>query len=83
MAANRIVKVAYLWSPWSDFNHFSAYSRVFKVSELIALVFKMNVHKGHGQRSFSRSNLNKMSVRKAFRCLTQDLNGLIANCIPL
>ena len=44
MAANRKAKVAYLGSPWSDFNDFGVYSRVFKVSELIALVFKMIVH---------------------------------------
>ena len=50
MAANRIVKVAYLWSPWSDFNNFNVYSKVFKVSELIALVFKMIVRQGHGQK---------------------------------
>ena len=50
MAANRKEKVAYLWSPWSDFNHFSVYSRVFKVSELIELVFKMIVREGHGQK---------------------------------
>ena len=41
MAANRKAKVAYLLSTWSDFNNFSVYSRVFKVSELIAHVFKM------------------------------------------
>ena len=29
------------------------------------------------KRSFSRSNFKKMSVQKAFRCLIQDLNGLI------
>ena len=50
MAANRKEKVAYLWSPWSDFNNFSVYSRVFKVSELIELVFKMIVREGHGQK---------------------------------
>ena len=35
------------------------------------------------KRSFSRSNLQKMSVWKACRCLIQDLNGLIANYIPI
>ena len=50
MAANRKTKVAYLRSPWSDFNDFGVYSRVFKVSELIALVFKMIVHEGHSQK---------------------------------
>ena len=50
MAANRKMKVAYLGSPWSDFNDFGVYSRVFKVSQLIALVFKMIVHEGHSQR---------------------------------
>ena len=46
MAANRKVKVAYLWS----FNNFIVYSRVFKVSELIELVFKMIVRQGHSQK---------------------------------
>ena len=50
MAANRKAKVAYLWSPWSDFNNFSLYSGVFKVSELIELVFKMIVRQGHSQK---------------------------------
>ena len=47
MAANRKAKVAYLCSPWSDFNNFIVYSKVFKVSELIELVFKMIVRQGH------------------------------------
>ena len=50
MAANRKAKVAYLGSPWSDFNDFGVYSGVFKVSELIALVFKMIVHEGHSRK---------------------------------
>ena len=50
MAANRKAKVACLRSPWSDFNDFGVYSKVFKVSELIALVFKMIVHEGHSQK---------------------------------
>ena len=50
MAANRKAKVAYLWSPWSDFNNFSVYSRVFKVSELIELVFKTIARQGHSQK---------------------------------
>ena len=49
MAANRKAKVAYLGNPWSDFNDFGVYSRVFNVSDLIALVFKMIVHEGHSQ----------------------------------
>ena len=35
------------------------------------------------KRSFSRSNLQKISVLKACRCLIQYLNGLIANYIML
>ena len=50
MAANRKAKVAYRWSPWSDFNNFSVYIRVFKVSELIELVFKMIVRQGQSQK---------------------------------
>ena len=50
MAANRKVKVAYIWSLWSDFNNFIVYSGVFKVSELIELVFKMIVRQGHSQK---------------------------------
>ena len=50
MAANRKAKLAYLWNPWSDFNKFSVYNRVFKVSELIELVFKMIVRQGHSQK---------------------------------
>ena len=50
MAANRKAKVAYLWSPWSDFNNFIVYSGVFKVSELIELVYKMIVRQGHSQK---------------------------------
>ena len=50
MAANRKGKVAYLESPWSDFNDFGVYSRVFKVSQLIALVFKLIVHQGHSEK---------------------------------
>ena len=50
MAANRKAKVAYLGSPWSDFYDFGVHSRVFKVSELIALGFKMIVQEGHSQK---------------------------------
>ena len=50
MAANRKVKVVYLWSRWSDFNNFSVYIRVFKVSELIELVFKMIVRQVNSQK---------------------------------
>ena len=52
MAANRKAKVAYLWSPVSDFNIFSVYSRVFQLSELIELVFKMIVRQGRSQKVF-------------------------------
>ena len=51
MPANRKAKVAYLCCSWSDFNNFSVYSRVFKVSELIELVFKMIVHQGHSNKA--------------------------------
>ena len=57
MAANRKAKVAYLGSPWSDLNDFGVYSTVFKVSELIALVFKMIVHEGHSQKVILKVNL--------------------------
>ena len=50
MAAHRKAKVAYLGSPWSDFNDFGVYSRVFKVSQLIALVFKLIAHQGHSKK---------------------------------
>ena len=50
MAANRKAKVAYLGSPWFDFNNFNVHTTVFKVSELIALVFKMIVREGHSQK---------------------------------
>ena len=50
MVANRKAKVAYLWSPWSDFNNFSVYCMVFNVSELIELVFKMIARQGHSQK---------------------------------
>ena len=50
MATKRKAKVAYLGSPWSDFNDFGVYSRIFRVSELIALIFKMIVHEGHSQK---------------------------------
>ena len=50
MAANRKAKVAYLGSPWSDYNDFGVYSTVFKVFELITLVFKMIVHEGYSQK---------------------------------
>ena len=56
MAANRKRKVAYLWSPWSDFNNFGVYSRVFKVSELIEFVFKIIAREGHSQKVILKVN---------------------------
>ena len=50
MAANCKAKVTYIGISWSDFNNFSVYSRVFKVSELAELVFKMIVPQGHSQK---------------------------------
>ena len=50
MAAKGEAKVAYLGSPWFDFNNCGVYCGVFKVSELIALVFKMIVRQGHSQK---------------------------------
>ena len=50
MTANCKEKVTYLGISWSDFNNFSVYSRVFKVSELIEFVFKIIVRQGHSQK---------------------------------
>ena len=66
MAANRKAKVAHLLSPWSDFNNFSVYSRVFNVSELIALVFKMILRQCHGLKVIRKVKFKKMSVCKGF-----------------
>ena len=59
MAAHRKAKVAYLLSPWSDFNNFSVYSRVFKVSELIALVLKMISRQGHSLKVIRKVKLKE------------------------
>ena len=59
MAANRKAKVAYLLSPWSDSNNFSVYSRVFKVSELIAHVFKMILRQGHSLKVILKVKLKE------------------------
>ena len=69
MVANRKAKVVYLWSPWSDFNNFSVYIGVFKVSELIELVFKMTVRQGHRQKVILKVKFKEMSARKASHCL--------------
>ena len=50
MAANRKAKVTYLGSLWCDFNNFGVYSRVFRVSEFIALVSEMIVRQCHSQK---------------------------------
>ena len=66
MAANRKAKVAYLWSPLSDFNDFSVHSRVFKVSELIVPVFKMIVRQGHSQKVIIKVKFKENVSSKGF-----------------
>ena len=83
MAANRKAKVAYLRSPWSDFNNSSVYSRVFKVSELIELVFKMIVHQGHSQKVILKVKFKENDSSEGFPLSRIRLNGFVANCVPL
>ena len=83
MAANRKAKVAYLLSPWSDFNNFSVYSRVFKVSELIALVFKMIVRQGHSQKVILKVKFKENVSLEGFLMSQTRLKWIIAKCIPL
>ena len=66
MAANRKAKVAYLWGPWSDFNNFSVYSKVFKVSELIELVFKMIVCQGHSEKVILKVKFKENASSEGF-----------------
>ena len=66
MAANRKAKVAYIGSPWSDFNDFGVYSRVFKVSELIALVFKLIAHQGHSKKVILKVKFEENVSSKGF-----------------
>ena len=83
MAANRKAKVAYLCSPWSDFNNFSVYSRVFKVSELIELVFKMILRQGHSQKVILKVKFKENDSSEGFPLSRIRLNGFFANCAPL
>ena len=83
MATNRKAKVAYLWSQWSDFNNLVSIVGFSGCLSWLNLFSKWLYVKVIVKRSFSRSNLQKMSVWKACRCLIQDLNGLIANYIPI
>ena len=66
MATNRKAKVVYLWSPWSDFNDFGVYSRIFKVSQSIVLVFKMIVHEGHSQKVIFKAKFEENVSSKGF-----------------
>ena len=75
MAANRRAKVAYLGGPWSEFNNFGVYSTVFKVSELIALVFKMIVHEGHSQNVILKVKFKKKC--QLGRLFEQDIMNLL------
>ena len=83
MAANRKAKVAYLCSPWSDFNNFSVYSRVFKVSELIELVFKMIVRQGHSQKVILKVKFKENVSSEGFPLSHVRLQWIFANCGPL
>ena len=66
MAANRKAKVAYLGSPWSYFNDFGVYSNTFKVSQLIALVFKLIAHQGHSQKVILKVKFEENVSSKCF-----------------
>ena len=83
MATYRKAKVAYLGSPWSDFNVFGVYSRVSMCLSWLHLFSNWLHIKVIAKRSFSRSNSKKMSARKAFCCLIQDLGRFVANCVPI
>ena len=83
MAANRKAKVAYLWSPWSDFNHFGVYSKVFKVSKLIELVFKMIVCQGQSQKVIFKVKFKENVSSEGFPLSHIDFSGFFANCGPL
>ena len=66
MAANCKAKVTYLGISWSHFNNFSVYSRVFKVCELIELVFKMIVRQGHSQKVILKVKFQENDSLEAF-----------------
>ena len=52
-------KVAYLGYLWYDYNDFCVYSTVFKVSHLIALVFKLIVHQSHSEKVILKVNFEE------------------------
>ena len=66
MATNRKAKVVYLWSPWSDFNDFGVYTRIFKVSQSVVLVFKMIVDEGHSQKVILKAKFEENVSSKGF-----------------
>ena len=77
MAANRTVKVAYLANLWSNFSNLSVYSGVFKVSELIELVWEMIGCQGHSQKVIFKVKYEKKTPgRKAFRWLIYETGFL-------
>ena len=69
MAANCKAKVTYLGISCSDFNNFSVYSRVFKVSELIELFFKMAVRQCHSQKVILKVKFQENDSLEAFSLL--------------
>ena len=77
------MKVAYLGSPWSDFNNFGVYSRGFKVSELIALVFKMIVHQRHNEKVILKVKCKENVSSEGFPLSHTRHNELISDCVPL
>ena len=66
MAAKRKAKAAYVGSPWSDFNYFGVSSRLFKVSQLIALVFKLIAYQGHSQKVILKVKFDEYVSSKGF-----------------
>ena len=83
MAANRKAKVAYLWSPWSDFNNFIVYSGVFKVSELIELVFKMIVRQGHSQKVILKVTFKENVSSEGFSLSHKRLQWIFLQTVDL
>ena len=82
MATNSKAKVAYLGSPLSDFNNFSVYNSVYKVSKLIELVFKMIVCQGHSQKVILKVKFKDNDSSEGFPLSHIRLNGFVANCVP-
>ena len=83
MAANCKAKMAYLRSPWSDFNNVGVYSRIFKVSELIALVIKMIVHQGHNEKVILKVKYKENVSSEGFPLSHTRHNESISECTPL